>query len=193
MMATGWTVVEGSDPVSFDVEILGVLPDGIAPGVDFILVHTSGPVIDETGGIAAGFSGSPVYIGGDLVGAIAYGFSAADQTFGGSRRPRTWSGCSSTRRAPGRSGRWVRPSTHVRARSARPVAAPANRGQRRRHRRRDDPDGRGATSDPGHRFRIEHPRLPALRETLRLGGLSLIPYRSGAASLGALAADPRPR
>ena len=34
MMATGWTVVEGSDPVSFDVEILGVLPDGIAPGVD---------------------------------------------------------------------------------------------------------------------------------------------------------------
>src|SRR5918995_6389110 len=64
MMGTAWTVVEGTDPVSFDVEILGVLPDGIAPGVDFILVHTSGAVIDETGGIAAGFSGSPVYIGG---------------------------------------------------------------------------------------------------------------------------------
>ena len=48
MLATAWTVVEGSDPVSFDVEILGVLPDGIAPGVDFILVHTSGSVIDES-------------------------------------------------------------------------------------------------------------------------------------------------
>jgi hypothetical protein len=83
MTATGWTVVEGTDPVSFDVEIVGVIPDGIALGLDFILIHTSGPVIDETGGIAAGFSGSPVYIGDELVGAVAYGFFGADQTFGG--------------------------------------------------------------------------------------------------------------
>jgi SpoIVB peptidase S55 len=82
-IATGWTVVEGTDPVSFDVEIVGVIPDGIALGLDFILIHTSGPVIDETGGIAAGFSGSPVYIGDDLVGAVSYGFFGADQTFGG--------------------------------------------------------------------------------------------------------------
>ena len=31
---TAWTVVEGTTPVSFDVEVLGVLPDGIAPGID---------------------------------------------------------------------------------------------------------------------------------------------------------------
>lgn len=83
MVGTGWTVVEGTEPVSFDVEVLGVLTDGIAPGIDFILVQVSGPVIDQTGGIAAGFSGSPMYIDGALVGSVSYGFAGADQTFGG--------------------------------------------------------------------------------------------------------------
>ena len=83
MKGTAVTVVEGYTPSSFDVEILGVLPDGIAPGIDFILIKTSGRVIENTGGIAAGMSGSPVYVHGKLVGAIAYGFSAADQTIGG--------------------------------------------------------------------------------------------------------------
>ncbi len=83
MLGTGYTVVRGREPASFDVEILGVQDDGIAPDVDFVLVKVSGPVIDMTGGIAAGFSGSPVYIDGKLAGAIAYGFFAADQTIGG--------------------------------------------------------------------------------------------------------------
>jgi hypothetical protein len=83
MKGTALTVVQGRSPVSFDVEVLGVLPDGIAPGIDFILVKTSGHVIDETGGIAAGMSGSPVYVHGKLIGSISYGFAAADQTIGG--------------------------------------------------------------------------------------------------------------
>lgn len=83
MMATGWTVIEGRDPVSFDVEILGVQPNGIAPGLDFILIQVSGDVITETGGIVSGFSGSPVYIGDALVGAVAYGFWGGDPTIGG--------------------------------------------------------------------------------------------------------------
>jgi hypothetical protein len=82
-MGTGWTVVQGREPVSFDVEILGVLPDGILPGVDFVLIKVSGPVIDQTGGIAFGMSGSPVYVGDKLAGAVAFGFFAADQTIGG--------------------------------------------------------------------------------------------------------------
>src|SRR5687767_13419431 len=44
MKGTALTVVEGRSPVSFNVEILGVLPDGIAPGIDFVLVKTSGRV-----------------------------------------------------------------------------------------------------------------------------------------------------
>lgn len=83
MKGTAHTVVQGYAPSSFNVEILGVLPDGIAPGIDFILVKTSGRVIEDTGGIAAGMSGSPVYVNGKLVGAIAYGFGSADQTIGG--------------------------------------------------------------------------------------------------------------
>jgi hypothetical protein len=85
MTATGSTVVQGTTQTPFDVEILGVQPDGIAPGVDFILAQITGPqsFLDETGGIVAGMSGSPVYISGKLVGSTSYGFSAADQTIMG--------------------------------------------------------------------------------------------------------------
>jgi hypothetical protein len=82
-MGTGWTTVKGRTPVSFDVEVLGIQPDGIAPGIDFILVQVSGAVIDKTGGIAEGFSGSPVYVSGKLAGAIAYTFYYGDHTIGG--------------------------------------------------------------------------------------------------------------
>jgi hypothetical protein len=40
-------------------------------------------VIEATGGIAFGMSGSPVYVRDRLVGAISHGFFAADQTIGG--------------------------------------------------------------------------------------------------------------
>lgn len=83
MMGVGSTVIQGRTPVTFDVRILGVLPDGILPGIDFILVKLSGPVIEETGGILFGMSGSPVFIDGRLVGALAFGFFAADQTIAG--------------------------------------------------------------------------------------------------------------
>jgi hypothetical protein len=80
---TAWTVIKGTKPVAFHVEVLGTLRDGIAPGIDFILIKTSGPVIDQTGGIAAGMSGSPVYVGGVLAGSVSYGFEGADPTIGG--------------------------------------------------------------------------------------------------------------
>jgi SpoIVB peptidase S55 len=73
MTGTAWTVVQGTTPVSFDVEILAVEHDVIEPGHDFVLVQLSGSVIDATGGIAAGMSGSPVYINGQLAGALSYG------------------------------------------------------------------------------------------------------------------------
>jgi hypothetical protein len=83
--AVGHTVIQGTTQTSFDVEILGVQPDGIAPGIDFILAQITGPpsFLDETGGIVAGMSGSPVYIGDELVGSTSYGFFAADQTIMG--------------------------------------------------------------------------------------------------------------
>lgn len=83
MAGTGWTVASGTTRESFDVEVIGVLPNGIGPGRDMIVVEASSPAIDEAGGIWSGMSGSPVYIGGELVGAIAYGLSFGPSAIGG--------------------------------------------------------------------------------------------------------------
>jgi hypothetical protein len=71
------TVVKGSDVVSFDAEVIDIVRAGGNPQ-SLILVRVSGKVVEATGGIAAGMSGSPFYIGGRLAGAIGYGWSFAD-------------------------------------------------------------------------------------------------------------------
>ncbi|OCL25631.1 SpoIVB peptidase S55 [Orenia metallireducens] len=80
MKGTGKTVLRGNKIEEFDVEVVSVLTD--QPGQDLILVKTSGEVIDRTGGIASGMSGSPVYIGGRLIGAVGYGWQLADHKIG---------------------------------------------------------------------------------------------------------------
>lgn len=81
MRGVAKTVVSGTKIEEFGVEVLGVMKDK-GPSGDLILVRTSGDVIDRTGGIAQGMSGSPVYIDGKLVGAIAYGWSLTDHKVG---------------------------------------------------------------------------------------------------------------
>lgn len=83
MTGHGLTVIEGTEVDRFRFEVLGVQEDGIAPGIDFILVKGYGKTIRKAGGFAAGFSGSPVYIDGKLLGAIAYGFFGGDFKIGG--------------------------------------------------------------------------------------------------------------
>jgi SpoIVB peptidase S55 len=56
----------------FDVEILGVLKR-YAPKQDLILAQVSGAGLEHSG-IIAGMSGSPIYVDGKLVGALAYGW-----------------------------------------------------------------------------------------------------------------------
>jgi hypothetical protein len=56
----------------FDVEILGVLKR-YAPKQDLVLAKVSGAGLEHSG-IIAGMSGSPIYVGGKLVGALAYGW-----------------------------------------------------------------------------------------------------------------------
>lgn len=56
----------------FDVEILGVLKR-YAPKQDLVLAKVSGAGLEHSG-IIAGMSGSPIYIDGKLVGALAYGW-----------------------------------------------------------------------------------------------------------------------
>ncbi len=71
MHGLAYTVFEGTTPESMDVEVLGVLRDMAGPQADVILVRLHGKKVEYTG-VVAGMSGSPVYIDGKLVGAIAY-------------------------------------------------------------------------------------------------------------------------
>jgi len=81
--AIGFSVTQGTTVRSFHVKVLGVMPSGIAPGRDLIVVDTSGAPIDQAGGIWFGMSGSPVYtMDGRLIGAISYGFSSTSTMAG---------------------------------------------------------------------------------------------------------------
>ncbi len=81
MAVHGLTVTSGTTPQRFTGNVLGVLRDGIAPGLDMIMVQLSGAQItDGSGGVDkgiwAGMSGSPVYDRkGRLLGAVSYGLS----------------------------------------------------------------------------------------------------------------------
>jgi len=81
MQGIAKTVVSGTKLEQFGVEVLGVMKNKGASG-DLILVRTYGDVIDRTGGIAQGMSGSPVYINNKLVGAVAFGWSLTDHKIG---------------------------------------------------------------------------------------------------------------
>lgn len=71
MQGVGKTVISGDKIEEFNVEILGV-SGSQAMGYN-IFARLYGDVIDKTGGVAQGMSGSPVYVDGRLVGAVAFG------------------------------------------------------------------------------------------------------------------------
>jgi SpoIVB peptidase S55 len=83
MVGEGWTVSQGTTPEPFDVTVLGVLENGVGAGRDMIIVETSSPAIDAVGGIWFGMSGSPVYVGGELIGVVAYGLTFAPSPIAG--------------------------------------------------------------------------------------------------------------
>src|SRR4051812_49137974 len=67
------TVFAGAEPEEFGVEVLGVLSGFPAPRKSVIIARLTGAQVERTS-VFAGMSGSPVYIDGKLVGAIAYAF-----------------------------------------------------------------------------------------------------------------------
>ncbi len=72
------TVFRGSEPEEFNVEILGVVPGAIGPHQDMIIGRLSGALAERTF-VFAGMSGSPVYVDGKLIGAVAYSFPFAKE------------------------------------------------------------------------------------------------------------------
>lgn len=83
MHAIGKTVFSGSRIEEFQVEILGVL-ENIGPKQSLILAKLSGGPIERTG-VMQGMSGSPVYIDGKLVGAVAMAFPFSKEAIAGIR------------------------------------------------------------------------------------------------------------
>jgi hypothetical protein len=73
MKGYAWTVLQGAEPEAIPVEILGIYKNQWGPKQDVILAKMSGKA--QRTNVAAGMSGSPVYIDGKLVGAVALRFS----------------------------------------------------------------------------------------------------------------------
>ena len=73
MSGTAYTVVDNSGVIEpFDVDIIGLMDNGKGAS-KMIMAKASGAVIEKTGGVLQGMSGSPIYIDGKLVGALAAG------------------------------------------------------------------------------------------------------------------------
>ena len=72
MKGVGRTVFQGTTIEEFDVEILGVLKNS-SPRQDMVLARISGGPLAHTG-VLQGMSGSPIYIDGKLLGALAFAF-----------------------------------------------------------------------------------------------------------------------
>lgn len=82
MKGVALTVFSGTEPEEFGIEILGVLPGFPGPRQTAIIARLSGDNASRTG-VFGGMSGSPVYIDGKLVGAIAFSFPFAKEPIAG--------------------------------------------------------------------------------------------------------------
>ena len=69
MKATAWTVFQGTEPEAVPVEILGLWKNQWGPRQDVILGKMGGKAARTN--VAGGMSGSPVYVNGKLIGAVA--------------------------------------------------------------------------------------------------------------------------
>src|ERR1035437_6401627 len=69
MKGTAWTVFQGTEAEPVPVEIVGLWKNAWGPRQDIILAKLGGKAIRTN--VAGGMSGSPVYVGGKLVGAVA--------------------------------------------------------------------------------------------------------------------------
>jgi hypothetical protein len=83
MRGVGRTIFQGDRIEEFQVEILGVLENS-GPRESVILARLSGGPLAESG-VQQGMSGSPVYIDGKLIGAVATGFPFSKEAVAGIR------------------------------------------------------------------------------------------------------------
>ncbi len=81
MKGKGRTVMVGSKLEEFEAEVLGVMKD-VSPGRDMVLCRLKGCQLEHSG-IIQGMSGSPIYIDGKLLGAVAFAWEFAKDPIAG--------------------------------------------------------------------------------------------------------------
>ncbi len=81
MKGFGRTVMHGTKVETFQAEVLGVLKN-TSPGRDMILCRLSGLGLEKTG-VIAGMSGSPIYLDGKLLGAVAFAWPFGKEPIAG--------------------------------------------------------------------------------------------------------------
>jgi hypothetical protein len=81
MEGVGKSTLKGTKAETYTFKVLGII-ENFAPNKNLIIVKLDSPELN-TGGIVSGMSGSPAYIDGKLIGAIAYGFLFSRQPIGG--------------------------------------------------------------------------------------------------------------
>ena len=81
MEGDGRTVIHGTKIETFKATVLGVLKN-TSPGRDMVLARLAGLDLERTG-VIAGMSGSPVYIQGKLLGAVAYAWPYGKEPIAG--------------------------------------------------------------------------------------------------------------
>jgi hypothetical protein len=69
MKGTAWTVFQGTEPEAVPVEIVGIAKGIWGPKQDIIIGKMGGKA--QRTSVAAGMSGSPVYVNGKLIGAVS--------------------------------------------------------------------------------------------------------------------------
>ncbi len=77
----GLSVFAGHEPERFEFEVLGTVQN-LSPGVSYVLATLEGQDL-EASGVVAGMSGSPVWIEGQLVGAVAFSWNFAQKAIAG--------------------------------------------------------------------------------------------------------------
>src|SRR5205085_11603424 len=81
MKGTGRTVMRGTSLDEFGAEVLGVMRD-VSPGRDMVLCRLTGCKLEHSG-IIQGMSGSPIYVEGKLLGAVAFAWEFAKDPIAG--------------------------------------------------------------------------------------------------------------
>lgn len=132
MRAVGRTVFQGTTVDSFSLEILGVVRD-FTPGGGLILARADGDSVQRVG-IAQGMSGTPIFVEGRIIGALAFGWSFSREPITGitpieemldlftlDRIPERLQGAE---RPAGRERRAVLPARSSDERAPQPIATP---------------------------------------------------------------------